>query len=367
MKSEKLRKFYKNKKVLVLGHTGFKGSWLTACLKNYQAKVFGISDMIPTIPSNYLVSRINKLIDKDIRQDIRNYKKLKKKINLIKPDVIFHLAAQALVKKSYSNPYDTWTTNVLGTLNLLEILKNSQFNKKTVVVIITSDKCYKNINKKKGYNENNTLGDYEPYGATKASVEILFHSYFQSFLKNKKKLFLATARAGNVIGGGDWSSNRIISDVFKSISNRQILNIRYPKSTRPWQHVLEPIFGYLTLGFKLAKKEENKVNGESFNFGPNFKKNYSVIDLLNQIRNYLPDLKWKLDKKKNKDREAGLLNLDCSKSNKILKWKNILSFNETINMTAAWYHFYLKKINMQKITMSQIKSYEIILNKRFER
>lgn len=366
MKLNELRKFYKNKKVLVIGHTGFKGSWLTACLKNYQAKVFGISNKIPTIPSNYLVSGIDELIHKDFRQDIRDYKKLDKKINLIKPDVIFHLAAQALVKESYSNPHDTWTINVLGTLNLLEILKNSEFKKKISVVIITSDKCYKNINQKKGYKENDILGDHEPYGATKASVEILFHSYFQSFLKNKKKLCLATARAGNVIGGGDWSNNRIISDLFKSIRNRQILNIRYPKSTRPWQHVLEPIFGYLTLGFNLAKEESN-VNGESFNFGPDFKKNYSVVDLLNQIRNYLPDLRWKFDKTKNKDREAGLLNLDCRKSKKILKWKNVLNFDETINMTAVWYNSYFKKKNMKKITIDQIKKYEGFLDRRLKK
>ena len=331
---EKLKKFYKNKKVLVIGHTGFKGSWLTACLKNYEARVFGISNKIPTIPSNYLVSKINKSINKDFREDIRNYASLQKKINTIKPDIIFHLAAQALVKESYSNPYCTWTTNLFGTLNLLEILKNSEFKKKLSIVIITSDKCYKNINQRKGYKENDILGDYEPYGATKAAVEILFHSYFQSFLRNKKKLNLATARAGNVIGGGDWSDNRIISDLFKSISKKEVLNIRYPKSTRPWQHVLEPIYGYLFLGLELAK-EEKLVNGESFNFGPDFKKNYSVVDLLSQIKKYLPKLKWKLDKNKNKEHEAGLLNLDCSKSKKILGWKNILNFDETVNMTAV--------------------------------
>lgn len=366
MKFNKLRKFYKNKKVLVMGHTGFKGSWLTACLKNYQAKVFGISNKIPTNPSNYLVSGIDKLIHKDFRQDIRDYKKLNKKINSIKPDVIFHLAAQALVKESYINPHNTWTTNVLGTLNLLEILKNNEFKKKVIVVIITSDKCYKNINQKKGYKENDILGDHEPYGATKASAEILFHSYFQSFFKNKKKLRLATARAGNVIGGGDWSNNRIISDLFKSIRTGQTLIIRYPKSTRPWQHVLEPIFGYLTLAFKLAKEERN-VNGESFNFGPNLKKNYTVVDLLNQIRNYLPVLRWKFDKTKNKDREAGLLNLDCTKSMKILKWKNILNFDETVKMTAVWYNSYLKKKNMKEITIDQIKKYESYFNQNLKK
>ena len=283
MNIKKIKEFYKDKKVLIIGHTGFKGSWLSISLKKMGSKIFGISLNIPSKPSHFKLSHINKDI-KDLRLDIRNLKMLKKKISEIKPDIIFHLAAQSLVKQSFSNPYETWTTNLLGSLNLFEALKNIELKKKTSVVVVTSDKCYKNLNKKKKYSETDLLGDSEPYGASKAAVEIAFKSYFDSFYINKKNLNIATARAGNVIGGGDWSKDRIIPDLIRSIYKKQILRIRYPKSTRPWQHVLEPIHGYLFLGYMLHFKKSS-TNGESFNFGPNFAKNYSVIELLKFLRN----------------------------------------------------------------------------------
>ena len=228
MKIKKLQNFYKNKKILIIGHTGFKGSWLSVSLKEMGSKLYGISLDVPTKPSHFYLSKIHKNI-KDLRVDIRNYDVLNKKILSIKPDIIFHLAAQSLVKKSFINPYETWTTNLLGSINLFEILRNAKFKKNTSVVVITSDKCYKNFNRKKKYSESDLLGDSEPYGASKAAIEIAFKSYFDSFFIKDKKLNIATARAGNVIGGGDWSKDRIIPDIIKSIKKKKLLKIRYPK------------------------------------------------------------------------------------------------------------------------------------------
>ena len=361
MKIENINNFYKNKKVLIIGHTGFKGSWLSILLKEMGSKIFGISLNIPSSPSNFQLSGISRKIN-DYRLDIRNLNRLKKKISKIKPDIIFHLAAQSLVKKSFSNPYETWTSNFVGTLNLFEILKNMKMNKHMSVIIITSDKCYKNLNQKKKYSETDLIGDSEPYGASKASVEIAFRSYFDSFYISKKNLSIATARAGNVIGGGDWSEDRIIPDLIRSIKNKKILKIRYPNSTRPWQHVLEPVYGYLFLGYML-KVKKTSVNGQSYNFGPNFIKNYSVTELLKAFKKYLPKLKWKVEKHKTKVKEAGLLNLDSNKTKRILQWKNILSFNETIKMTASWYQSFFNKQNMNLITSNQIKVYQLKLKK----
>ena len=355
MKIEKIHNFYKNKKILIIGHTGFKGSWLSVSLKAMGSKIYGISLDVPTKPSHFKLLKINKNI-KDFRLDIRNYNMLKKKISLIKPDIIFHLAAQSLVKKSFFDSYETWTTNLLGTINLFEIFKNVEFKKNTSVIIITSDKCYKNFNQRKKYSETDLLGDSEPYGASKAAVEIAFTSYFNSFFIKKKNLNIATARAGNVIGGGDWSNDRIIPDLMRSISKKKNLKIRYPKSTRPWQHVLELVYGYLFLGFNLHRKKLH-TNGQSFNFGPNFVKNYSVIELLKAFKKYLPKINWKIDNQKIKVKEAGLLNLNSFKTKRILKWKNILSFYDTVKMTASWYQKYFDKEDMSKITSNQIREY----------
>jgi CDP-glucose 4,6-dehydratase len=362
MKFNQIEKFYKNKKVLIIGHTGFKGSWLTLCLRNLGSQIHGISNDVPTTPSHFILSKINKDI-KDHRADIRNYKNLKRKIISIKPDIIFHFAAQSLVKESFNEPYKTWTTNLMGSINIFEFLRSANLTKKTSVVIITSDKCYKNLNKKKGYIETDELGDSEPYGASKAAVELAFRSYFDSFFKDKKNIKIATARAGNVIGGGDWSKNRILPDLFRTLnSKKKLLKIRYPNSTRPWQHVLEPIYGYMYLALNLHQNKKN-TNGESFNFGPKFIKNYKVTELLVEIKKYLPQILWKIDSNKKKVHEAGLLNLNSNKTFKILKWKNILNFAETVEMTAEWYNKYFKNNDVREISLKQINQYQIKLKK----
>ena len=243
--------FFKNKKIIVTGHTGFKGSWLTLWLTEIGADVLGISKDVPTKPSHYKLLNLEKKI-KSKKIDIQNLKEIKKEIKNFKPDYIFHLAAQSIVKKSYINSIETWKTNLMGTVNILESLK--EVKKETVTIIITSDKCYKNIETTRGYKENDILGGEDPYGASKSAAEIAINSYIKSFYNNKNnKNYIASTRAGNVIGGGDWSENRLLPDCIKSWINRKSPKIRNPNSTRPWQHVLEVIYGYLLLAKKLKK------------------------------------------------------------------------------------------------------------------
>ncbi len=354
------KKTFKNKKILITGHTGFKGSWLTVWLLQLDAKVFGISDRIPTNPSNYEIIKKNKNL-KSKFIDITNLSLIKKIIKKYQPDFIFHLAAQALVKNSYDNPTRTFLSNIIGTMNILEALKN--YNKKCSVVLITSDKSYKNLEIKRGYKENDILGGYDPYSASKASAEIIIQSYINSFFKNKKnKVFIGIARAGNVIGGGDWAENRLIPDCVKSWSKKQKVTIRNPEATRPWQHVFEAIRGYLTLAKKI--KQNKHLHGEAFNFGPSHKKNYNVNDVIKIFKKKWSNASWKIRRKKI-FYESSLLKLNCSKAKKKLNYKSIMSFYQTISFTAEWYrNFYLKKINMYKFSVNQISKYENLVLKK---
>ena len=246
-----MNNYFKNKKVLITGHTGFKGSWLSLWMHFMGAKVLGISNGLVSNPSNFKILNLNtKIMSKKI--DIKNYENLKKKIITFKPDYIFHLAAEAIVKKSYDNPRNTWLTNTIGTMNILEIIRN--YKKKLVVVIITSDKVYKNIEINRGYRETDVLGSLDPYSASKASADIAAQSYVNSYLKKKKNLRIGVARAGNVIGGGDWAVGRLIPDCIRSWSKNKEVILRNPKSTRPWQHVLDVLRGYIILSINLKKK-----------------------------------------------------------------------------------------------------------------
>ena len=354
-------KIFKNARVIVTGHTGFKGSWLTAWLNELGSKVMGISLNPHTSPSHFKVSKIGKNI-KDVRLDIRNRKKLEKKIINFKPSFIFHLAAQAIVGESYKNPYLTWDTNVFGTLNILESAR--KLKNKCSIVIITSDKCYFNKEIHYGYKETDTLGGKDPYSGSKASAEILIQSHINSFFKGNSKVRIATARAGNVIGGGDWAKNRIIPDCVRSWSKNKKVLIRNPKSTRPWQHVLEVVWGYLLLSLKL--KNNKILHGEAFNFGPNHKKNYNVMFLVRSMRKYWKKISWKtLNKNKKSFYESNLLKLNCNKAKTKLRWKSILSFSETINMVADWYKsYYFKPKKIYETSFNQIREYEKLLKKR---
>ncbi|MDB2680916.1 CDP-glucose 4,6-dehydratase [Candidatus Pelagibacter bacterium] len=341
---------FRNKKIIITGHNGFKGSWLTIWLSLFGAKLVGIS-----LKNNSKDNHFN-LVKKKIKVksyyfDIRNKKKLQNVILKEQPDYIFHLAAQSLVFKSILDVSYNWETNVLGLLNLLESI--SKMKKKCYGIIITSDKCYKNLEQIKGYKETDILGGIDPYSASKASAEILFHSYFKTFIINKKKnIRLCTARAGNVIGGGDWSNYRLIPDCMKMwLSNKKPI-IRNPNSTRPWQHVLEALSGYLTLAIELTKNE--KINGSSFNFSSDKIKNITVINFLKKIYDKWPNVKWKI-KNSNKFYESSLLQLNSTKANKILNWKAKLNINETIDFVVEWYkNFNVNKQNTFLVSREQI-------------
>ena len=357
-----LIKNFKNKKVLITGHTGFKGSWLTMWLNILGARVAGISNNFPSFPNHYKLLNLNKeILSKNL--DIRNLKPLKKFIKKYQPDFVFHLAAQSIVKTAYENPIKTWSTNAIGTVNILESL--CQLKKKCVAVIITSDKCYENLEIKRGYHENDRLGGKDPYSASKASADIAIKSYINSFFSHKNnKVFIATARAGNVIGGGDWSANRLIPDCVRSWSKKKKVLIRSPHSTRPWQHVLEAIYGYITLAINLNKNPS--LHGEAFNFGPANNQNYKVVSVIKLMKKYWQNVSWKLYKNNNKIfKESSLLKLNSQKAKKNLKWKSILTFKENISLVANWYkNFYLNSKQVYKLTASQIVFYQNILKKR---
>lgn len=359
-----LLKNFNGKKVIITGHTGFKGSWLTLWLIHLGAKVTGISDRIPTNPSNFEANQLKKKIN-HFKFDIRNKKKFLFIINKIKPDYIFHLAAQSLVKKSYKNPVETFETNTFGTLNLLEALKKVKFKKKCSVVIITSDKSYQNLEIKRGYKENDRLGGHDPYSASKACAELIIQSYIKSFLKDNNRLFISIARAGNVIGGGDWSADRLIPDCIRSIQKKRKLKVRFAKSTRPWQHVLEAIFGYMILAIK--QKNDIKITGNAFNFGPNNKSSLSVIGLVKEFKKKWPILNWQIVKSKKKVFESGLLKLNSDKALRILNWKCLMNANQTIILLVNWYKFFFekkRKASMYDYSINQIKLYEkLIVNK----
>jgi CDP-glucose 4,6-dehydratase len=353
------KNFY-NKKVIVTGHTGFKGSWLTFWLNSLGAKVIGISNQELKL-SNFKILNLKKdVINYNV--DIRNLEKLKNIFSLVKPDYIFHLAAQSLVKKSFEKPIYTFETNSIGTLNILEcsrLLKN-----KCVIIIITSDKSYKNLEIKRGYKENDLIGGLDPYSASKGAAEIIIQSYFNSFLKEKKNLLFGIARAGNVIGGGDWSKDRLIPDCIKSWSKNKKVILRNPSSTRPWQHVLEAIGAYLLLAKKLTIN--SKLNGEVFNFGPKNQEKITVLKVIKKMKKFWKKIDWEIKKSSNngKHYESKLLQLNCNKAKKKLNWKSLLSFHDTISMTINWYiKFYENKESMKNLTLSQIKFYEKLIKK----
>ena len=355
---------FKGKKIVITGHTGFKGSWLTLWLTYLGANVTGISDTIPTTPSNFVANKLEKKV-RHLIFDIKNRKKLSSTIKKIKPDYIFHLAAQALVKNSYKNPVQTFETNSIGTLNLLEALKELKSRKKCSVVIITSDKSYKNLEIKRGYKEDDILGGHDPYSASKACAELIIQSYIKSFLKNNKKLYISVARAGNVIGGGDWSQDRLIPDCIRSIRKKKKLKIRFANSTRPWQHVLEALYGYMVLALK--QKNNKKISGNSFNFGPNNKSSLSVLDLVKKFKKNWPILEWELIKSEKKVFESGLLKLNSDRALKNLNWKCILNANQTILMLVNWYKYYYEKKNklsMFNFSINQIKFYEKLIKNK---
>ena len=355
---------YKNKKVLITGHTGFKGTWLSVWLLSLGAKVVGISKDIPTSPSMFFKLNLQSKIT-HYKEDIRNLDAITKIIDEEKPEFLFHLAAQAIVSTSYSEPIETISSNVMGTANILEALKT--LNKKCTAIIITSDKAYDNVEQIWGYKEDDQMGGKDIYSGSKGAAELIIKSYYYSFFKNENSnVKLAIARAGNVIGGGDWAKDRIVVDCMQNWSEGKTVEIRSPKATRPWQHVLEPLSGYLNLG--QALHNDNSFNGEGYNFGPRAEQNRTVEELLIDLSKY-----WNFSNPKDAYEvtanipfhEAGLLKLNCDKALGYLNWQATLDYKDTIKFTSEWYYdFYKTSTDMYKKTKEQIEEYSSLAEKR---
>ena len=354
---------YSGKKILLTGHTGFKGSWLTKWLLDLGANIIGVSKNIPTNPSMFEILNLNNQIENET-VDIRNFKNFFKIIDKEKPDFIFHLAAQSIVSSSYEDPLETLTSNVNGTANLLEALRI--LNPKCNLVLITSDKSYDNVEQVWGYKEDDRIGGKDPYSGSKGAAELIIKSYYNSYFKLNSNVKLAIARAGNVIGGGDWAKDRVVVDAINAWSHNKKVEIRNPKSTRPWQHVLEPLSGYLNLGLFLNNKKIQ--NGDAFNFGPLSEQNRTVKDLLKDLSSY-----WVFDDFNDaisldesvSFHEASLLKLNCDKANLILDWKPALNYEDTIRLTGEWYYnYYNSSQDMNEFTSKQIIEYTEIANSK---
>ena len=353
-----MKSYFDNKKILITGHTGFKGSWLSLWLYLMGARVYGISNNIPTKPSHYELLKMDKFINSEFA-DIKDFNKIKNIINDIAPDYIFHLAAQPIVKISYENPIETWNTNLLGTINILESLKC--LKSKCSAVFITSDKCYRNNEWIWGYRENDELGGDDPYSASKGAAEIAISSYFESYFKKSENIKIASTRAGNVIGGGDWAVDRIVPDIIKHWQLDKKLSLRNPQSTRPWQHVLEPLRGYLKLGTYLW--EDRVYSGNAFNFGPNPNEEKTVEQLVQGISKEINYENWTSEINDNDFNESGLLKLNCDKAARLLDWKPLLEFDNTVSMTSDWFfQYYSKNINVFDLSKSQINDYTQLIS-----
>lgn len=343
-------KYFKNKKIFITGHTGFKGAWLSFIFDYYGAEVKGYSKEPKTTPNLFSNLNFSKSF-KSVIGDIKNYTLLNKEITEFKPDFVFHLAAQPIVISSYKDPIDTYHTNFNGTLNLLESLRN--LTNKCNVIIITTDKVYENKNNEISFSEDDKLGGDDPYSSSKSSAELIVSAYSKSFFNNSK-VNIATARAGNIIGGGDWSEYRLMPDIIKSCFENSKLVIRNPNSVRPWQHVLDPILGYIELARNLSLQPD--IFAGAWNFGPEEKKPIRVSDILSIVKSN--GLKLKIiieDDLSNK--ESKFLQLDISKSKKVLNWKPKWNAKNSVEYTINWYRAFYKKTPANKLIINDLKLY----------
>lgn len=352
-----LAKFYKGKRVLITGHTGFKGAWLSQILINWGAKVYGYALPPSTEPNLYEALSLKNNMRQRIA-DIRKVRSLNKTVKYFKPDIIFHLAAQPLVRDSYDQPRYTYETNVIGTVNVLEVIRENNI---PAGVIITTDKVYRNLEKDIAYEEGDELGGYDPYSNSKACADLAVGSYIDSFFNPAKygtdhKTLIASARSGNVIGGGDWATDRLIPDAIRAfIANDEELIIRSPNAVRPWQHVLEPLYGYLLLGKHLLAGEVDKVG--AWNFGPEDNDMKSVKDVLSLVIHYSEKGRYRVKEDIHKH-EAGLLKLNNNKAKKLLKWTARFTLEEAAKATVVWYKtYYSDPKSIIKLTNEQIERY----------
>lgn len=344
--------FWNGKRVLLTGHTGFKGSWLSFWLQKMGAQVYGLALAPDTDPSLFKQLELEKKIDHHIC-DVRDAAAVSARVTETAPDVVFHMAAQPLVLRSYSEPYYTWQVNVTGTLNLMEALR--QQRQQCAVVMVTTDKVYENIEKAYAYRETDRLGGMDPYSSGKAAMELAVHSWRESFFKIENRVRLATARAGNVIGGGDWAENRIVPDLIRALHHSQEAVIRSPQAVRPWQHVLEPLSGYLVLAQSLYQQEDSVVQ-TAFNFGPMPENSRTVRQLVEQVLRLWPG-NWKDGSDPAAPHEASLLSVDIRKAGEILGWKPKWDFEASVEKSVNWYRSRLNGMDAGQLTATQIEEY----------
>ncbi len=350
-------KFWDKKKVLITGHTGFKGSWLSLWLQKFNANVIGFSKSVPTNPSLFESAKVENGMT-SIIGNICNYDKIEETINEFKPEIVIHMAAQAILRESYANPIETYATNVMGTVNLLESIR--KIGNVKVILNVTTDKCYEPNIISNGYLETDRLGGYDPYSNSKACSELITASFRNSFFNlkenQKKGVALATCRAGNVIGGGDWGKDRLIPDIMKGILDNNLIKIRNPNSTRPWQHVLDPLNGYLTLIEKLWLS--GSKFSEAWNFGPLENDEKSVKWIVEKItEQYSKNIRWDIDNNTN-PHEEDHLRLNCNKANSRLNWLPKLNLEQGLEWTIEWYKKYEQNYNIREITEQQIEKFQ---------
>jgi CDP-glucose 4,6-dehydratase len=357
------RNTYSGRRVLITGHTGFKGSWLSAWLHELDALVGGYSNGIPTTPSHFEAAGLRDRVQ-HFDGDVRDRTRLSQVLDEFQPEIIFHLAAQALVRRSYADPVTTFETNAMGTLNLLECARTRPAIR--AIVLITSDKAYRNVEWIWGYRETDALGGEDPYSGSKACAEIIAHSYVQSFFPEGGPLAtVATTRAGNVIGGGDWAADRIVPDCVRAWSAGKPVLLRNPRATRPWQHVLEPLSGYLTLGSRLWERTSIQ-SGSAYNFGPDATVDQPVETLMASMSRLWPGARWELDAAtKDAPKEATLLKLCCDRAQAELRWRPVLTFDECVRFTTDWYRdYYAAPGEVAARTFEQIRQYTTLATER---
>ena len=343
--------FWRGRRVLITGHTGFKGSWLSLWLGSLGARVTGLALPAPTQPNLFEVASVATDMT-DIRADIRNTAELAAIVSEHQPELVFHLAAQSLVRESYINPVETYATNVMGTVNLLEALRHCPSVKS--VLVITSDKCYENREWLWGYRENEPMGGFDPYSSSKGCAELVTSAMRRSFFADQHRAVIATARAGNVIGGGDWAADRLIPDLLAAFQRQRPATIRNPAAVRPWQHVLEPLAGYLQLGQSLYKEREF---GSGWNFGPALSDARPVSWIADRLAAIWGDVQWQTDAEQH-PHEAHLLRLDCSKAMTELGWSPKLGLEDALRLTVEWHRAWLAGNDMRAFTLDQINAYQ---------
>ena len=344
------QEFWLGKRVFLTGHTGFKGSWLSLWLNHLGSSVKGYALDPPTSPSLFNVAKISEVIDSQIG-DIRDQELLYESMVKFNPDILFHMAAQSLVRRSYDEPVDTYEVNTIGTAKVLEVARSCPNLK--AIIIVTTDKCYENVGFDKSYKETDPMGGYDPYSSSKGCAELVTSAYRSSFLK-EQNIGLASVRAGNVIGGGDWASDRLIPDILRSFDINEPVIVRNPKATRPWQHVLEPLSGYLVLAQKLYDNCDEYAEG--WNFGPDEQDVQPVNWVLDKMISHWPSSSWELDADSN-PHEAGFLKLNISKAINRLKWKPIWELEKTLGKIINWHKAWKNQEDMSAVCISEINEY----------